>query len=207
MVILGPGHPSHQTSALATTYYVSPSGNDANSGTSQAQAWRTIDRVNQLGSGLQPGSGPFQRGGTYRGRINVQTSGTSSQPIVLGSYGDWRGPCHLRGARWSPGGPTTGNIWKAPVGQAVRHVFVDGELQRLARYPNTGWARTDNCSSTSTVDADLAQPAGHFNGATLIVRTTNWSYDTAHVTAFNNGTLTHTSTGNNMWVPSNGVTS
>ena len=188
-----------QTSALATTYYVSPSGNDANSGTSQAQAWRTIDRVNQLGSGLQPGDQVlFQRGGTYRGRINVQTSGTSSQPIVLGSYGTGEAPV-ISGSQVVTGWTNhSGNIWKAPVGQAVRHVFVDGELQRLARYPNTGWARTDNCSSTSTVDADLTQPAGHFNGATLIIRTTNWSYDTAHVTAYSNGTLTHTSTGNNM---------
>ncbi|MEZ4760446.1 MAG: hypothetical protein R2810_11765 [Flavobacteriales bacterium] len=31
-----------------------------------------------------------------------------------------------------------------------------------------------------------------------MIRTTNWSYDTARVTGFNGGVLTHTSTGNSM---------
>ena len=34
-------------SVQAATYYVSPQGNDAWSGTSQSQPWRTIGRVNQ----------------------------------------------------------------------------------------------------------------------------------------------------------------
>ena len=185
--------------ALATTYYVSPSGNDANSGTSQGQAWRTIGRVNQLGGGLQPGDQVlFERGGVFRGRINVQTSGTSGNPITIGAYGSGDAPV-IAGSEvvtgWTNHG---GNIWKAPVGQPVRYLFVNGALQQLARYPDTGWARTDNCTSTSTTDATLNQAAGHFNGATLVIRTTNWSYDTAHVSAFSNGVLTHTSTGNNM---------
>ena len=48
------------------------------------------------------------------------------------------------------------------------------------------------------MDAALTQPANYWNGATMVIRTTNWSYDTAQVTAFSGGTLTHTSTGNNM---------
>lgn len=42
-------------SASATVYYVSPSGDDANNGTSQTTAWRTIARVNQSAFSLQPG--------------------------------------------------------------------------------------------------------------------------------------------------------
>jgi len=33
---------------LGTTYYVSPSGNDDNSGTSPSEAWKTIDKVNSV---------------------------------------------------------------------------------------------------------------------------------------------------------------
>jgi len=53
-------------SALATTYYISPTGSDANSGTSQAQAWQTIGRLMQSIYSLQAGDAiRFERGGTY----------------------------------------------------------------------------------------------------------------------------------------------
>ncbi|HRH37859.1 MAG TPA: hypothetical protein PK760_05910, partial [Flavobacteriales bacterium] len=53
--------------AEAATYYVSPTGSDSNNGTSQATAWQSITRVNQISSSLQPGDRIlFQKGGTYR---------------------------------------------------------------------------------------------------------------------------------------------
>ncbi|MGB3525321.1 MAG: hypothetical protein WBB32_05075, partial [Flavobacteriales bacterium] len=42
-------------SSFATDYYVSPSGNDSNNGTSPATAWQTIDRLNQSFNLWQPG--------------------------------------------------------------------------------------------------------------------------------------------------------
>ena len=52
------------TLAQATIYYVSPTGNDNNNGTSQSTPWRTIDRVNQSTYSIQPGDQVlFQRGG------------------------------------------------------------------------------------------------------------------------------------------------
>ncbi|MBK6343083.1 MAG: hypothetical protein IPF41_10985 [Flavobacteriales bacterium] len=51
----------------SATYYISPTGNDSNNGTSQATAWRTINRANQISSSFQPGDRIlFQRGGVYR---------------------------------------------------------------------------------------------------------------------------------------------
>jgi hypothetical protein len=69
------------------TYYVSPAGSDSNSGTSPGQAWRTIGRVNAASP--QPGDGVlFQGGQTFADTtLMPNVSGTSSAPIVYGSYG------------------------------------------------------------------------------------------------------------------------
>ena len=60
------------------------------------------------------------------------------------------------------------NIWRAPVGASVRHVYYNGERLQLARFPNSGWARTDHATSTTTTDATLNQSSGFWNGATLV---------------------------------------
>lgn len=74
-----------------TTYYVSPSGSDANSGTSQSSPWQTLARVNsaRLGAG---DSVLFQGGQSFSGCLvfstatNIQSS-SASNPITVGSYG------------------------------------------------------------------------------------------------------------------------
>jgi hypothetical protein len=74
------------TSSLrASTYYVSPTGNDANSGTSSNSPWKTIAKVNAAtfaaGDLVQ-----FQSGQTFTGSLSV-TSGTTNSPITYTSYG------------------------------------------------------------------------------------------------------------------------
>lgn len=78
-------------------------------------------------------------------------------------------------------------------------------MQTLARYPNTGWLRTDVAGSTSIVDAALTQGSGYFTGARAVIRTTNWSYDTARVSAHTGTTLTRARA--TAWARSNGVIS
>jgi hypothetical protein len=71
-----------------TTYYVSPTGNDSNTGTSPFVAWRTITRVNL--ETFQPGDGILLQGGSsFSGSLGFSAveSGTTSAPLVIGSYG------------------------------------------------------------------------------------------------------------------------
>ncbi|MBK7382081.1 MAG: right-handed parallel beta-helix repeat-containing protein [Flavobacteriales bacterium] len=183
----------------ATVYYVSSTGSDTNNGTSTSTPWKTITRVNQLGSALVAGDQIlFQRGGTFRGRLDMTRSGTTANKITVGAYGTGEAPI-ISGSdpvtNWTV---HSGNIWKASVPGTVRMVYFNGAMMTTARYPNTGWLRTDNASSTSLTDAALTQGSGYFTGSRLVIRTTNWSYDTAFVSAQNNTTLTHTSTGNNL---------
>lgn len=68
------------------TYYISPSGNDANSGLTQSQPWENISRVNQ--QVLGPGDEVlFQRASRYTGTLEPQGSGTVGSPISIGAYG------------------------------------------------------------------------------------------------------------------------
>ncbi|MBK6626142.1 MAG: right-handed parallel beta-helix repeat-containing protein [Flavobacteriales bacterium] len=183
----------------AATYHVSPGGNDTNSGTSPAQAWQTIARVNQIAGQLQPGDQVlFQRGGVFRGKLTVSASGTAGNRITIGAYGTGADPVISGSVPVTGWTVHSGQIWRAPFSQAMKQLFVNGALQTLARYPNSGWLRNDLGTATTTQDAALTQPAGYWTGATMVMRTTNWSYDTARVTAHSGTTLTHTSTGNNI---------
>ncbi|MHC4912918.1 MAG: right-handed parallel beta-helix repeat-containing protein, partial [Planctomycetota bacterium] len=73
----------------ATTYYVSPSGNDNNSGTSPSDAWQTIDKVNTVTFSAGD-SILFEGGQMFSGSLYFDEAGTSTNPITVGSYGTGR---------------------------------------------------------------------------------------------------------------------
>ena len=64
-------------------FYVSIDGNDANDGT-QAKPWRTIQKA---ANSAKPGDIVYVRGGTYKERIQINVSGTSTAPITFANYG------------------------------------------------------------------------------------------------------------------------
>ncbi len=75
----------------AATYYVSTSGNDSNSGTSESSPWKTISKVNS--STFQPGDNIlFKRGETWREALAVPSNGSAGNPITFGAYGSREKP-------------------------------------------------------------------------------------------------------------------
>ena len=72
-------------------YYISPQGNDTNPGNSPNQAWKTIQKVNQVN--FEPGDHIlFEGGNSFQGTLQLKTSdtGTYEKNIYLGSYGNGR---------------------------------------------------------------------------------------------------------------------
>jgi hypothetical protein len=70
----------------AAVYFVSPDGSDSRSGLSADEAWKTIDKVNQIE--LQPGDQVlFKARGVWSGQLKPQGSGQEGKPIILSSYG------------------------------------------------------------------------------------------------------------------------
>ncbi|MDO8432698.1 MAG: right-handed parallel beta-helix repeat-containing protein [Candidatus Binatus sp.] len=66
--------------AVGTTFYVSPSGSDSNSGLSRTAPWRTIQHA---ASSLPPGDVAIVMAGTYAERVLVSRSENAGAPITL----------------------------------------------------------------------------------------------------------------------------
>lgn len=176
----------------AAQFYVSHNGSDAANGTSPSQAWRSIARLQQHLVNLQPGDQVlFERGGTYPGLLSIYKSGTAAQPIVFGAYGSGEQPIISGSVPVTGWAQHQGNIWRAPFTGDAKLLFVNNQPMTLARFPNTGWLRNVQ-GSTTTINAgnQLNQANGHWTGATMVARTTNWSYENSVVSGFVNSTLT-----------------
>lgn len=87
----GPENASALEYQSATTYYVSPSGDDNNPGTSQSEAWKTIAKVNSM-SFIPGDSILFERGGVWNETLVISSSGFEENPIVFGTYGSGEKP-------------------------------------------------------------------------------------------------------------------
>jgi len=126
--------------ALAQPYYVAPDGNDANPGT-QAKPFAGLPRAQQA---TRKKSGTvFLRAGTYYLTaplvFTAEDSGTKETPAVYQAYGNERpvisGGVKLEKLSWAP---FRDGIFQAkvPATLATEEIFVNGERQILARYPN-----------------------------------------------------------------------
>ncbi len=124
-------------SASGVTYYVSPTGNNNNAGTSPAKAWKTIAKVN--GKAFNAGDRILFKGGAvFNGNLafNALDKGSPSAPIVVGSYGTGR-------ATISAGAGTAISLYNT-AGFEIRSLHVVGS------------GRTLNTGSGVSVYADLA---------------------------------------------------
>ncbi len=115
-------------------------GNDANPGTSRAQAWQTIDpKVN--GETFRPTDHIFLiRDGEWREMLTPPSSGIAGKPIVFGAYGSGARPI-INGAEIITGWAADGGSYVAAVATEPTVVFYDGS--RL----------TENNGATNTVGA------------------------------------------------------
>lgn len=74
---------------MASTYYLSPKGNDLNAGTSQALAWRSLDKLNQ--TTFAAGDSILLEGGeSFTGGLILEKnlSQESDERILIRSYGE-----------------------------------------------------------------------------------------------------------------------
>jgi hypothetical protein len=80
-----------KSSGQSKTYFLSPEGDNSNSGLSIHESWKTLEKVNQFI--FQPGDKLLLKsGGSWNGQMRPQGSGTQGNPIVIGSYGDDKKP-------------------------------------------------------------------------------------------------------------------
>ena len=126
--------------ASAQPFYVAPGGDDANAGTAE-RPFATLPRAQQA-LREHPGT-VFLRGGTYYLAaplvFTAADSGTAALPNVwttqAGETAVISGGVKLENLAWREGAK---GVWSTPVPADLRteEIFVNGERQVLARYPN-----------------------------------------------------------------------
>lgn len=73
------------------TYFLSPNGDDSNSGLSIYTPWQTLEKVNQFT--FQPGDKILMKSGeTWIGQMHPRGEGEAGNPIVISSYGGDKKP-------------------------------------------------------------------------------------------------------------------
>ena len=99
-------------SVSGKTYYISHKGNDGNSGTSPAQAWKTTGKLEASRAKLHKGDAVlFERGGVYHGGIQTVSGvhygayGSGDKPAIYGSN------ANAAESTWTK---HANNIWVSP---------------------------------------------------------------------------------------------
>jgi Calx-beta domain/Right handed beta helix region len=102
-------------------YVDGASGSDTNDGLSEGMAFKTIGKGV---SGLTPGATLLIKAGLYREQVSIRRSGTAANRIVVGAFGN--GPVIVDASAKITGWTNVGGqVYRAPVGFAVRTVVVD----------------------------------------------------------------------------------
>ncbi len=190
-------------SSNATNYYVSNSGNNGNSGTSEGSAWQTIAKLNSEMASLQPGDKVlFRRGDVFRGTLNISASGSSSTPITFGAYGNGDIP-EIRASSEITGWTNySGNVWVANSTntEMINNFINNGNIQPLGRYPNNEFLTYESLDESAIFDSDLGFGDGHWNDAYAVIRNTAWTYHTGHISSQSGGTISLSNTIPDHWL-------
>lgn len=177
------------TSSLATNYYVSPTGNDSNNGTTMATPWKTMAKVNSSMANFVAGDViAFQKGGVYVGTITISNKkGNAENFITFTSYGEGEKPILRASQRIYDWKLEKTNIWKADVpallisnkSTRIPSLFINNIPQQIGREPDAnapnGGYRTINDHSANNTQiseaTNLPYPENTFAGAEIVIRT------------------------------------
>ena len=208
----------------SATYYVSSSGgNDANDGLSEATPWQTLTNINANPTSLETNSIIlFKRGDIFRGSLqNPQFP----EGLTFGAYGAGTSNPVIAGSVEITGWTLTShpelgpNVYEANVSglpltdKGIEHLFVNGQLMTIARYPNVNspadknWLQVagvpgsqgtfKNEQDQFKIDENQFKDPGtgelyprfktndYWKGATLRIRNYSWTFRVIEVTGYN----------------------
>lgn len=134
-------------SSTNLTFYLSEKGNDNAAGTSQRQAWRSLERLQKAFEDGQVGYGStvlFRSGQRFYGELSAIPDLNGNGRLTLGAYGRGRRP-QIMGYKvlnkqevWSKVGK---NLWQINLGD--HDTYVGNKMSREDREANVGFLRVD----------------------------------------------------------------
>lgn len=178
-----------------TYYFSSLTGNDENTGKSPDQAWRSIEKLNQISKSLNPGDQILLERGSiwYESRLNLSDiSGNASSPIVFLSWGVGNKPVISGGKNISNTFMNLGNgVWqsssidfqpkdhiKTPAGLLINNSF-----NRIAKHPNKTYYTTSSKSKTRIDDVLYNWTDNSLKGGQVVAKCVNWSWSVSEITS------------------------
>lgn len=117
--------------ASAATYYVSPEGNDRNSGTSEDRPFRVVQHAIDR---MQAGDTLVVLDGVYSGTLKLKSGITIQAKNPRKAVFSGVEPLEARFERYA------GNIYKAKIAGSPKQLFYDGQPMTWARWPNARWS-------------------------------------------------------------------
>jgi parallel beta-helix repeat protein len=137
----------------------------------------------------------LQKGQVFTTPIIISNSGTSDNPITIGAYGTGANPI-ITGfttiTGWTNEG---GGIYsKVIISDAQTNVVtVDGVNTAMGRAPNAGTFNTyESCSGHVSITDNGLGTSTNWNGAEVVIRKNNWTWDRGLITNHTGDVLTYT---------------
>jgi len=175
----------------STSYYLSNSGVDGNTGTSELAPWQTIDKLNNELSKLKAGDQVlFKCGDVFTGGIIIPSSisGVKGNPIIFGSYGTGSKPVITGSVALNAWDEVTTNIWKVKINAtSISQIFENNRRLKLARTPNKGYflIAGETSSKMSFTDTNIAMPNNYWKGTDIVYKKNEWLWTITSIDSSN----------------------
>jgi len=146
---------------FATNYYVKNGGDDLGVGTTPGTAWETLSKV--YNETYLPGDSIlFERGGVWREQeLQISSSGTLSEYIVYGAYGQGEKPRILGSRQLVTWENYSGDVWRAacdfnpfPASYDIAELFIETLTDEVIWTSNVGSVGNVNDEYEWTWDND-----------------------------------------------------
>ena len=171
-------------------YYFSQSSGDDSRSFAQAQnpdtPWKSIQKLNTVFSSLNPGDKIlFRRGETYFGTIVMSNSGTVTNPITIGAYGNGDNPVITGLVKLSNWKSIGNGIYEAGHSQLkskpLTLVSFNDQDKEMGRFPNSdsdnkGYLTYESTAWNSITDKELSSWP-NWTGAEVVIRKIYWILD------------------------------
>jgi len=182
----------------ATDFFLSNTGNDSNTGTSEVSAWATISRANSALAEFNPGDRLlFKRGDVFYGTLIITKSGTAGSPITIGAYGTGNKPI-ITGFRSLTGWINEGNgIYSSSITSEslTNMVVIDGVQYAMGRWPDVSYNIFESASTNVSITDTELSSSQDWTGAEVAIRKNDWSIDRCRIDDHTGDNLIYTSLG------------
>ncbi len=182
----------------AKRYFVSNAGNDSNTGISENQAWKTLDKVQSFDFSSYD-TISFRCGDTFYGSFLFGTGKTYMNPLTLNSYGTGKKPVITGLTTVTDWDYLGNNIWESAhvVSSlpACNMVVIDGVNTAMGRWPNAGDPNDGYAVFQSFTDYSIT--SSNFNGevnwtgAEAVIKRNGYALERRIIKSHSEGTITY----------------